>query len=1072
MNRKIFVLAAFFSAGILSAADLPAGFQMNRYGVLQFGSSKFQILSHDSGWSPQVNSNWKNIQIKDSTSGKNLTARTSIGTASVSITSEFRNLSRNTVSSDWKFLFSEETNLNNLSGSLSIPTTVQRLEINGKRYLQPEKFDPKRYQVRMECVTSLKFEYSTGRFVTIRSKSPLEILIQDNRHFNGSDFEIRFPFTPGPRNIKQSALSLSFQLETAVSDPVDLSGAVNQDFSKITGTGTPPVELVYEGLKFELPSSEALRGKNVVVLEGKSPETGGADSVKVALPGKRKSGALNLLHAGKRIISGSPKEIGTILVQYKAAPEQKIKVFSGRDVGEWQQPERVKNGEVVWISETSGAGLYASSFPLKNAEPVSATFEVTDPGFVWMISAVSLTDQPVSFHTVVMKDFIRKANRQWLPLNFKNKVIPGSPLDFSFLKNDAPAGKYGHVVKAPDGTLTFEKAAGRRLKLFGVNLCFSANYPTKEVADALAENLQRAGYNSVRFHHADDLMLKRKSADSTTLDPEKMDRLDYLFHALKKRGFYMTIDFYSSRTIRRGDRIPGMEQGSGDVFKALIPISPELMDNWKKYVRAWMTHKNPYTGMTWAEDPALYCVNLVNEDLLTGYWSKIPVAVKLYAQAFEKWKAEHHCKNIKMSNDNLKFKQFLYEVQAKSLAEQRRFAREELGMKALFTSLNHATDPFQTILRGRFDVVDNHLYHDHPSYPERAWSLPSAFTQRSAIETYANVPAALMPTRVFGIPFLVTEYNYCYPNRFRSESGPLMGGYAALQDWDAIYRFAWAHDIRKIEGQLRMEGFDIAGDPISQLSDRITAAAFLRGDVKAAPRKYASNISRKAFDAPKSPGSYSGDFLKLGLIAQIGSTLEASEKQRKQVQVFELQEKMIPSHLRNREDADRWTEVLSGKAAVSSTGEIHLDKDRQSLLLASPRTESITTGQRVFKGRFLNLDRVSCFLTVAAISLDKKPLEASTSILFLHLTNVNNSNSVFGNQQMTLLRNNGSLPYLVQKGSAEVTLRSPHDYRITALTVDGAPLGTIQGRRSRDGFVFHVDTGCFKGGVMAYHLTR
>lgn len=1064
------LLALVFMAGSVTA-DLPEGFQMSRYGVLRFGSSKFQILSHDTGWSPQINSNWKNIQIRDCTSGKNLTARTSIGTASVSITSEFRSLSRDIVSSDWRFLFSEETNLNNLSGSLTIPTTVQRLEINGKSYLQPEKFDPKRYQVKVKGVTSLKFEYSTGRFVTIRSKSPLEILIQDNRNFNGSDFDIRFPFTPGPRKIKQSALALSFQLETAVSDSVDLSHVVNQNFSKMTGSGTPSGKLVYEGLEFELPSPAATRGKNVVVLEGASHKTGGIGRFTVSFPGKGKSGALNLLHTAKGGV-GVQREIGTILVRYKAAPEQKIKVFFGRDVGEWQHPERLKNGDVVWISEESGCGLYASSFPLKNTDPLSATFEVTEPGFIWMVSAVTLTDQPVSFNTVIMKDFVRKADRQWLPLNFKNKVIPGSPLDFSFLKNDAPAGKYGQVVKAADGTLTFEKAPDRRLKLFGVNLCFSANYPTKEVADALAENLQRAGYNSVRFHHADDLMVKRKSADSTTLDPEKIDRLDYLFHALKKRGFYMTIDFYSSRTIRRGDGIPGMKEGSGDVFKALIPISPELMENWKKYVRAWMTHKNPYTGMTWAEDPALYCVNLVNEDLLTGYWSKTPAAVKLYAQAFEKWKTEHSCRNAKMSNDDLKFKQFLYEVQTKSLSEQRRFAREELGMKALFTSMNHAADPFQTILRGRFDVVDNHLYHDHPSYPERAWSLPSAFMQRSAIETYATLPAKLMPTRVFGLPFLVTEYNYCYPNRYRSEAGPLMGGYASLQDWDAIYRFAWAHDIRKIETQVRIEGFDIAGDPIAQLSDRITAVAFLRGDVKAAPRKYAINMSEKFFDTSEVSGSYPRDFLKLGLIAQIGSTLEASKTQRKQIQVFDSPGKLAPASVRDRLDAERWKEVLEGETAVSSTGEIRLERKSRSLLLAVPRTESVTTGQNSFVGRFLNLDQVSCFLTVAAISLDKKPLESSRSILLLHLTNVNNSNSVFGNQQMTLLRSNGSLPYLLQRGSAVVTLKSPYDYRITALSADGTPLGIIQGRRSGNGFVFKVDTGCFKGGVMAYHLTR
>ena len=64
------------------------------------------------------------------------------------------------------------------------------------------------------------------------------------------------------------------------------------------------------------------------------------------------------------------------------------------------------------------------------------------------------------------------------------------------------------------------------------------------------------------------------------------------------------------------------------------------------------------------------------------------------------------------------------------------------------------------------------------------------------------------------------------------------------------------------------------------------------------------------------------------------------------------------------------------------------------------------------------------------------------------------------------------MPALVLRGSAEISLKSPHDFRITALTADGAPLGTVSGRRSGDTFQFKADTGCFKGGVMAYHLTR
>ena len=32
------------------------------------------------------------------------------------------------------------------------------------------------------------------------------------------------------------------------------------------------------------------------------------------------------------------------------------------------------------------------------------------------------------------------------------------------------------------------------------------------------------------------------------------------------------------------------------------------------------------------------------------------------------------------------------------------------------------------------DVMDNHAYHDHPLFPERAWTLPYGYTQQSADE--------------------------------------------------------------------------------------------------------------------------------------------------------------------------------------------------------------------------------------------------------------------------------------------------------------------------------------------------
>ena len=43
----------------------------------------------------------------------------------------------------------------------------------------------------------------------------------------------------------------------------------------------------------------------------------------------------------------------------------------------------------------------------------------------------------------------------------------------------------------------------RRLRFWGVNLCFAANFPTHAEADKLAPHMAKLGINAVRFHHMD-----------------------------------------------------------------------------------------------------------------------------------------------------------------------------------------------------------------------------------------------------------------------------------------------------------------------------------------------------------------------------------------------------------------------------------------------------------------------------------------------------------------------------------------------------------------------------------------
>lgn len=154
------------------------------------------------------------------------------------------------------------------------------------------------------------------------------------------------------------------------------------------------------------------------------------------------------------------------------------------------------------------------------------------------------------------------------------------------------------------------------MRFYGANLCFRANYLSREQADLLAERLSRIGYNAIRFHHYDRDIVKQLPANSTTADPENLDKLDYLVYALKQRGIYITTDLYTIRTRKPGEfkSIPELEEMND--YKLAAMLLPEVRENLKTFARLLFTHRNPYTGLTWAEDPVFIGISLLNENTI------------------------------------------------------------------------------------------------------------------------------------------------------------------------------------------------------------------------------------------------------------------------------------------------------------------------------------------------------------------------------------------------------------------------------------------------------------------------
>jgi len=188
---------------------------------------------------------------------------------------------------------------------------------------------------------------------------------------------------------------------------------------------------------------------------------------------------------------------------------------------------------------------------------------------------------------------------------------------------DKPAGNLGHVYAKEDGHLYVGQ---RRIRFLGVNICGGAAFPRNEDAEQIAARLAKFGVNIVRFHHMDASwepfnIFDKTFGNTRHLNQEALDRLDYFIAQLKEKGAYVDINLLVSRRFTGADGLPSeVNMVDWKDQQALGFYMDEAVELQKEYARQLLTHQNPYTGLTYAEDPAVAFVEIVNEQGLIQAW--------------------------------------------------------------------------------------------------------------------------------------------------------------------------------------------------------------------------------------------------------------------------------------------------------------------------------------------------------------------------------------------------------------------------------------------------------------------
>lgn len=785
----------------------------------------------------------------------------------------------------------------------------------------------------------------------------------------------------------------------------------------------PAGPLVAGGVRFTIGDTVAMLARTRVV---QRPE-----HVVIEAAGRHGAG-LYLLHT----LAWAPRQesvVGAVTVVYADGTQQHREITSGRMVADWWNPaERLSEAVLGWQGENSQArvGLYVSMLELDD-RPLARIELALVADTMWAVAGLSL-GPAVPLRGAPSEAIV--ASDRWLPTPVPLAVAAGSALDLSALTPAPVSGPGPVTVRGAQ----FIAADGSRLRLQGLNLCNAANFPSHAEADQLVAAVRAMGCNALRFHHHDGDLVTA-TGDGTTLDPDRLDRLDYLIGACHRAGLYITTDLYVSRVPPAGT-FPEVTQRVR--LKALIPLLPAALANWQRFATNWLTHRNPYTGTSLATDPSLVSVSLVNEDNLGLWVEQDPQVAELYAQRFAAWLAQQPGPVPTGEARNAARAAWLAQLQATAHAAMAAHLRA-LGVTAPLTSVNMQQTWWSMAARQSFDLVDNHSYQDHPRFPRQEWRLPIDVRQDSPVRSLLRSTTAIAVTRRLGLPFTVSELQFCAPATTRAEYAAAVPAVAGTQDWDGLWRFTLTGPVSELFADGPLGAFAIAHDPIALLSERAVALLWRRGDVAPAPVSVGLVVDPAVATANLSAGPVAqvGD---LALLARIGNLTPAAAERAQADASLGLS--ALLQHLASGRAPAGRLPVLAADERLAATfsatgllgsgawdvagrlrrsdGAVVLDALAGTLAVAGRRGCAVVLpgGQQVTVAGLTIANRDAEPATVVVAALDAADLANSRRLLVLHLTDAQNTATRFASARRNRLESWGRGPVLVRAGACRITL--------------------------------------------------
>jgi glycosyl hydrolase family 42 (putative beta-galactosidase) len=605
------------------------------------------------------------------------------------------------------------------------------------------------------------------------------------------------------------------------------------------------------------------------------------------------------------------------------------------------------------------------------------------------------------------------AGKDWWAFRPAYPLDEETVLDFAFL-ND-PIGVHGFVTMK-DGDLFF--ADGTPVRFWGTNASYWGSqliYMEKLDADRYADFLAHLGVNCVRIHvlHSTNSLMDASRNDTQHMDPVKLDRLDYLLHALSKRGIYVNIDLMYHRTFREGDNIdpeliPPASRERNPQYNpswacgAAAFWHPRAIELNLAFYRNFLTHVNPYTKKSLVESPQMAMVTIQNEQSIL--WGTTNVrkgrTAEILDEIFTSWLKNKYATQAKLEaawgvegrpaplaegesldagmklgkvlmsatglnrNRALDQKRFLYDME---IGFYRRWidAMHNWGVKCPIITSNWrgAGNTTRLVLQASTlgEIVDRHNYFTRPQ------SMITAIGRGLPMTGFEQ-----QAKRAFSI----SEWNHGTDGRFGAETVPLMATVAAIQGWDALFHF----NSRSVTWETGLGGLGVV--PQHAVLYPLASMIWRRGDIQTGPvvferrrdPEYQFGRAREARVMSTDPAAATGE--------------KSSEPTPVPPEILAIGR--VQNAYTDQPEPDLYREALvdkcwdrQGKTVTSAGGDVRWGYGTGCVVLDSPRTQGAfgaLAGQAI-ACKDVSIESPNAHATILVTSLDGEPISESRRLL-------------------------------------------------------------------------------------------